>query len=246
MKKFYDCIQYTFDNNVYFLEFGCYINAMKNNIRLDECIKKSLSESISDSLRDAIMTGGLTEGTQIKQDHMAQQFNVSISVIREALKILEGEGLVEFLPNHGAAVAKLSSEEALDIFAIRVLLETEALALSIPQLTAEDYQQLEAVLAEEETCTEPQRYNELNSLFHEYLYKYCANKRLNDLIRLQHNNVGRYLVFYLDKMAFKDQSHKEHLQLLEACKTKDITKAKKLLKQHMQKAGKQLAAFLQK
>ena len=192
------------------------------------------------------MTGSLTEGTQIKQDHMAQQFNVSISVIREALKILEGEGLVEFLPNHGAAVAKLSSKEALDIFAIRVLLETEALALSVPRLTAEDYQELEAVLVEEGTCTEPQRYNELNSLFHEHLYKYCTNKRLNDLIRLQHNNVGRYLVFYLDKMEFKQQSDREHLQLLEACKAKDITRAKKLLKQHMQKAGKQLAAFLRK
>ena len=216
---------------------------MKNNLRLDECIKKSLSESISDSLRDSIMTGGLTEGTQIKQDHMAQQFNVSISVIREALKILEGEGLVEFLPNHGAAVAKLSSQEALDIFAIRVLLETEALALSIPQLTAEDNQKLEAILAEEELCTEPQRYNELNSLFHESLYKYCTNQRLNNLIRLQHNNVGRYLVFYLDKMEFKEQSHKEHLQLLEVCKAKDIAKARRLLKQHMQKAGNNLRHF---
>lgn len=219
---------------------------MKTKMRLDECTKKSLSQSIGDSLREKIMTGGLTEGTQIKQDHMAQQFNVSISVVREALKILEGEGLVEFLPNHGAAVAKLSSQEAMDIFSIRVLLETEALALSIPSLQAEDYQKLDIILGEEELCTEPQRYNELNSFFHESLYKYCTNKRLNDLIRLQHNNVGRYLVFYLDKMEFKEQSHKEHLQLLEACKAKDIAKAKRVLKQHMQKAGKQLAAFLQK
>jgi DNA-binding GntR family transcriptional regulator len=47
-------------------------------------------------------------------------------------------------------------------------------------------------------------------------------------------------------MEFKQQSDREHLQLLEACKAKDITRAKKLLKQHMQKAGKQLAAFLRK
>ena len=102
---------------------------MKTTSRLNECIKKSLSESISDALRQEILTGGLAAGVQIKQEHMAQQFNVSMSTVREALKILEGEGLVEFLPNHGAAVAKLSSQEALDIFAIRVLLETQALAL---------------------------------------------------------------------------------------------------------------------
>ncbi len=219
---------------------------MKKNLRLDECIKKSLSESISDLLRQQIMTGDLTEGTQIKQEHMAQKFNVSISVIREALKILGGEGLVEFLPNHGAAVAKLSYQEALDIFDIRVLLETEALALSIPHLTDEDCRKIGEILAEEETCSEPQRYNELNSLFHEYLYKYCVNEKLNELIKLQHNNVGRYLVFYLDKMEFKGQSHEEHLQIFAACRDKNAKAAKRLLKQHMQKAGKTLAAFLQK
>lgn len=218
---------------------------MKNHLKLNACIKKSLSESISDALRQEILTGGLAEGVQIKQEHMAQQFNVSMSAVREALKILEGEGLVEFLPNHGAAVAKLSSQEALDIFAIRVLLETEALALSLPQITKEDYRKIAEILDEEETCAEPQRYNELNSLFHEYLYKYCDNTRLNELIRLQHNNVGRYLVFYLDKMEFKDQSHKEHLQIFAACQENNVKAAKRLLKQHMEKAGKTLAAFLQ-
>ena len=183
---------------------------------------------------------------QIKQEHMAQQFNVSMSAVREALKILEGEGLVDFLPNHGAAVAKLSSQEALDIFAIRVLLETQALALSIPHMTEEDYEKIAEILREEKTCTEPRRYNELNSLFHEYLYKYCANNRLNELIRLQHNNVGRYLVFYLDKMEFKEQSEQEHQELFAACRAKNITAAKRLLAQHMQKAGKTLAAFLHK
>ena len=219
---------------------------MKTTSRLNECIKKSLSESISDALRQEILTGGLAAGVQIKQEHMAQQFNVSMSAVREALKILEGEGLVDFLPNHGAAVAKLSSQEALDIFAIRVLLETQALALSIPHMTEEDYEKIAEILREEKTCTEPQRYNELNSLFHEYLYKYCANKRLNELIKLQHNSVGRYLVFYLDKMEFKEQSEQEHQELFAACQAKNITAAKRLLAQHMQKAGKTLAAFLHK
>lgn len=219
---------------------------MKTTSRLNECIKKSLSESISDALRQEILTGGLAAGVQIKQEHMAQQFNVSMSAVREALKILEGEGLVEFLPNHGATVTKLSSQEALDIFAIRVLLETQALALSIPHMTEEDYEKIAEILREEKTCTEPRRYNELNSLFHEYLYKYCANNRLNELIRLQHNNVGRYLVFYLDKMEFKEQSEQEHQELFAACRAKNITAAKRLLAQHMLKAGKTLAAFLHK
>ena len=78
------------------------------------------------------------------------------------------------------------------------------------------------------------------------MYKYCANKRLNELIRLQHNNVGRYLVFYLDKMEFKEQSEQEHQELFAACQAKNITAAKRLLAQHMQKAGKTLAAFLHK
>lgn len=207
-------------------------------------LKRSMAENISDLLRERILKGELGAGGQLKQDFLAKQYKVSIGAIREALKVLAGEGLVEFTANRGAAVAELAGEEALDIFAIRILLETEALALSAPHLTAEDFVYLDELVRREAECTLPQQYNELNTLFHTTLYKYCNNRYLTGLIELQHNIVGRYLVFYLDKMQFKEQSNLEHQKILAACREGDLTLAKKLLKQHMQQAGKKLADFL--
>lgn len=207
--------------------------------------KLSIPEALAADLRSKIMVGELKGSDQLKQDYLAQQYNVSISALREALKILEGEGLVSFLTNHGAMVTVLSSQEALDIFAIRIMLETGALALSIPKLDDRTLERASALLEEEGICNDPARYNQINAQFHELLYEASGNIRLLDIIHLLHNNVGRYLVFYLDKMNFKDQSHAEHMQLLEACRKKDTNTAKKVLKKHMQNASKCLAAYLQ-
>ena len=204
----------------------------------------SIPESIASDLRSKIMIGNLKGGDQLKQDYLAQQYGVSVSALREALKILEGEDLVSFLPNRGALITKLSAEEALNIFDIRIMLETGALGLAIPKLTDDHLKRAKALLDEEAHCDDPIQYNRINSEFHELLYEASDNVQLLDIIRTLHNNVGRYLVFYLDKMQFKEQSHREHKEILKACKEKDTTGAKRLLKQHMQHAGKCLADYL--
>lgn len=204
----------------------------------------TIPESISNHLREKILVGEIQAGEPLRQENLAQQFGVSISALREALKILEGEKLVRFLPNHGAEVIRLTAEEALEIYEIRILLETGILALSIPKMTEEDFLRAEKILAEEDACEDPARYNELNSLFHEYLYEPAGNMRLLDMIHLLHNNVGRYLVFYLDKMNFKGISHQEHAALFAACRQKDVRKAKQILTKHLTTASKLLVKYL--
>ena len=218
---------------------------MKTTTKISTISKRiTIPESISNHLREQILIGALPAGESLRQEILAQQFGVSISALREALKILEGEKLVCFLPNHGAEVSRLTAGEAIEIYEIRILLETGALALAIPKMTAADIARAEEVLAEEAACTDPARYNELNSLFHEYLYEPAGNLRLLDMIHLLHNNVGRYLVFYLDKMHFKESSHAEHAALFAACREKNIRQAKHLLKKHMTNASKLLAEYL--
>lgn len=218
---------------------------MKTNLLIDNLQRKSLAETIGDLLRAKILNGELEAGTQLKQDYLSKQYEVSVGAVREALKILAGEGLVEFTANKGATIARLSAEEALDIFAIRILLETEALALSVPYLTEDDFIYLSDLVEQETKCEDPKYYNEINKLFHATLYKYCSNRYLNELIEQQHNIVGRYLVFYLDRLDFKVQSNNEHRAILEACQAGEFALAKRKLKKHMQQAGKKLAQFLQ-
>lgn len=226
-------------------EIGAIFNSMKNTSKsLTKTKRITIPESISNHLRKQILIGEIHAGEPLRQELLAQQFGVSISALREALKILEGEKLVRFLPNHGAEVIRLTAEEALEIYEIRMMLETGILALSIPKLKEEDFLRAEKILEEEASCHDPARYNEINSLFHEYLYEPAGNLRLLDMIHLLHNNVARYLVFYLDKMDFKDFSHSEHTALLAACRERDVRKAKQVLKKHMNKACKLLVEYL--
>lgn len=207
---------------------------------------KSFAEKIIQYLRKEILESTLPGGTALKQDLLAQRFGVSISALREALKVLEGEGLVEFLPNKGAFVKRLNGQEAKEIFQIRTLLETEALVLSMDYIDDEDYQSMKLMLEEEANCFDPVRYSELNQRFHEALYRHCENEHLKSMIAVLHANVSRYMTLYLDTMLHKEQSQSEHYRLLEACREGNKRLAKSILKRHMDRAGKELADYLYK
>lgn len=207
---------------------------------------KSFAEKIIQHLRKEILESTLPGGTALKQDLLAQRFGVSISALREALKVLEGEGLVEFLPNKGAFVKRLNGQEAKEIFQIRTLLETEALMQSMDAISEQDYNSMTEILDEEENCFDPVLYSDLNQRFHEALYRHCENEHLKSMIVVLHANVSRYMTLYLDTMLHKEQSQSEHRRLLEACREGNKRVAKSVLKRHMDRAGKELAEYLYK
>ncbi len=214
-------------------------NLTKNFIQ-----KASLPQVISSDLRQQILINALPGGTKLKQDELAAKYDASVSAVREALKILESEKLVAFLPNRGAMVTELSASDVQDIFQIRIFLECGALALSLPHLTDTDLDQAELLLTEEAACTDPRLYNDINSQFHDILYGAAGNPQLDALISVLHNNIGRYMVLYLNQLHYKEESEQEHRELLAACRAKDSSKAKKILTRHMQNACKQLRSYL--
>ena len=97
------------------------------------------SEIIGKYIREAIVSGTFDEGEFIRPDDIAKLFAVSKIPVREALKRLEAEGLVEFQRNRGVVVASISEPEISQIFEVRALLETTALKLSIPRMTKETF-----------------------------------------------------------------------------------------------------------
>ena len=219
---------------------------MKATFKNDLSQHNTMAQIVSIRLREAILNGELSSGTTIKQDQLAKTYTTSVGVVREALKTLEGEGFVESVPNKGVYVKSLSAQEALELFDVRYLLEAEALVRSLPCLTEADFFLLDGILDEEEFCTDPLRYNELNSKLHSFLYQHCGNSKLLETITQLNNQVSRYMIFYLSNMLHKEDSQAEHRQLVEACKKQDKKAAKAILKKHMQKAGKELADYLNK
>lgn len=206
----------------------------------------TLPGMITHSLREAILSGELSGGFQLKQEELAAKFNVSMSALREALKTLEAEGLVKFFPNRGAIVSELSAEEAQEIFDIRLFLELGALELAIPNLTVQELTVAEAVLQQVDTEPDSKRWGELNWQFHEVLYKAARRPKLLSMIQHLHNNVERYMRIYLSTLHHQEKSQAEHRLLLAACAEKDVKKAQKLLRKHMNDAQKNLGKYLRR
>src|SRR5438128_11057097 len=95
---------------------------------------RTMQAIVTDHVRSAILGGRYAPGARVPQDELAQQLGVSRMPVREALRVLEMEGLVELRPHRGAIVVDLRPEEIGEIFEIRAMLEGRAAALAAPRL----------------------------------------------------------------------------------------------------------------
>src|ERR1700693_4321598 len=211
--------------------------------------RQSLTSAVADKLRDQIIRGEIGEGTQLRQDAIATQYQVSRIPVREALRQLDAEGLIAIVPNRGAVVPALSPDDVEELFAIRALLEPEVLKLSIPLLTQEDFSEAAAVVRE--YASELRRedhvstWGRLNWQFHSILYSRANQPRFMAIIRNVNNSGERYTRLQLYLTHGMKRANEEHHQILELCRKREVLAACKLLRQHIQYAGQSLKQVLQ-
>lgn len=217
-----------------------------NQLSLDRgAPPRTATQYVLDALRDGISTGKLQEGQQLVQNDIAETLNVSRMPVREALRILEAEGWVEFSPRRGAVVASLSVNDVSQIFEIRFALEALALRRSVPVIAPTILDRAASFLDEMDTESEIGRWVDLNRRFHLTLYA-DAGARLLDLIESQYEAVDRYLRLELAEMHNADESQEEHRAILAACRARDVKEAVRLLEPHIYEAGTDLANALSK
>jgi DNA-binding GntR family transcriptional regulator len=199
---------------------------------------------VSGALREAIVAGELEGGFALRQEDIAAAFSVSRMPVREALRQLEAEGLIDFIPYRGAVVASLSAEDMHDVYDIRAALEPVALRLSLPSLTAEDLQRAAEILEEIDSEDDVGRWGELNARFHLTLYGRAGRKRLLDLLQIHLRAGDRYLRLHHSQRDRRPDSQAEHRALLTACHEKDEERACSILHHHILDAKTKLDAFL--
>jgi DNA-binding GntR family transcriptional regulator len=200
-------------------------------------------EAVTQTLRQAILRGALAGGQILRQESLAKQLGVSRVPVREAIRQLSSEGLVQITTYRGAVVAALSADDIREIYDIRVGLETTALRLALPHLSPAMLGRAAAVLEEIEAAIEAVEWGARNWLFHITLYTPAQRPRLLALIRTMHDNVGRYLQVYPALMQ-QHYSQQEHQQLLAACQAQDEQAALRILRQHLEGASERLATFV--
>lgn len=200
---------------------------------------------IEESLREAILDGRLPCGTALRQQELADLFGVSRMPVREALRQLEAQSLLNVVQHKGAVVAPLITNNAVETYALRSVLESFALRLSIPLLDDNDLALAAQYIEQLETETEHAQIGKLNRLFHMSLYHKAPNSKLLDLIERELNEEERFLRFHLSSMGLGKLSQDDHRALLDAARAKDIDKAVVLLERHLEKASVTMRRYLE-
>lgn len=199
---------------------------------------KTMALAAADALRSQILRGVYGPGQQLRQDTLAAEFGMSRIPIREALFLIEREGLVRILPHRGAVVVRLSPEEVDEIFNMRVLLEPFLLERSAPQLTAEDFETLASIQSRYVGAIRREdigSWNEVNSIFHLELYKHAASPRIVGIVRNLLTECDRLTrVQLLSIEGDQERAIREHAELLRLCETQQFAAACALLRDHIE------------
>jgi DNA-binding GntR family transcriptional regulator len=197
----------------------------------------SASQRVADYLRDAILGGDIGPGQRVRQEVVAQRFGASRLPVREALRMLEAEGLIEHETNKGARVPLLDMHEVDIIYQMRERLEPLALSQSIPHLTEEDVRRLATIQDAIETSSDVGGFLQLDRELHLLSYSGCHFDQLTSMVTRLWNSTQHY------RRAFVSSSgpgrmwviNSEHRLLLDAITRRDTTDAERYLSGHIRR-----------
>lgn len=197
------------------------------------------------ALRKSIIEGDLSDGDPLRQDEIARAFNTSRIPVREAITMLEQQGLVKAVRYKGAVVACLSMQEADEIFDFRCLLEPEVIRAAVPKMTPEILSTARGHLEQFAAAQDPMEYGNLNRLFHSTLYAASEMPYHISVIENSMDRIDRHLRAQLVMTDGIERSNQEHLAILSACEVGNAEKAAQLTYTHIHDAMVSLQEQLQ-
>lgn len=217
---------------------------LSNVLASEQLLPHQARSVIEERLRSAILDGRLPPGTAVRQQELATLFGVSRMPVREALRQLEAQSLLKVEMHKGAVVAPLIGEDAVDTYALRVMLETEALRQSIPLLDMEDIASARGYIQQLENETRHAEIGRLNRLFHMALYSKAPNRKLLRLIETELNEEERFLRFHLSSMGLGKLTQDDHNALVDAASDKMVDEAVAVLERHLNTAARVIRKYL--
>ncbi len=198
--------------------------------------RRTLAAQVQERIREAILKQTLKAGERIDQNQLAEQLQVSMAPIREALKGLEAEGLVMIQPRRGAFVIEVSLTDMDKLYFTRGLIEGETIYNAVPLLTETDFTALGNMTMAMRRATDANEistYIALNRQFHTQIYAALDNPHLMQVIQLLWERSELYRFRYMFVTRDHERIHQEHDDILEACRLRNQKLAKERAVQHI-------------
>jgi DNA-binding GntR family transcriptional regulator len=192
-------------------------------------------EAVLTELRRLLVTGELAPGAPVRQEAVAERLGVSRVPVREALKVLEGEGALVYAPHRGYVVAELSVDDLVEVYRLREMLEAEAIRVAVPRLTDADIRAISATAAHVDAAG---RAGDLvamtaaNRDFHFLLFDAAGMTRLSRTLRQLWDATDVYRAVYFGETGNRERVHADHAELLAALRARDVRRAVAAQKSH--------------
>lgn len=215
-------------------------------LKLDQY--KPLREIVFETIRNAIISGDLKPGERVMEVQMAESLGVSRTPVREAIRKLELEGLVIMLPRKGAYVSDLTVKDLTEVLEIRASLEGLAAGLASIRIDEVEIEELEARALKfhksiEEDDVEALILRDLE--FHDAIFRASRNERLIQLNNNLREQVQRFREIYHKTVNKSKETSKEHYAIVEAISNRDVDKAEKLARLHIENAEQSILKIME-
>lgn len=201
---------------------------------------RSLRGKVFTQLENDILNGKYQPGESLIETRLSEELGVSRTPIREAIRQLELEGLVQSTPNKGAVVTGISGKDIEDIYTIRTMIEGLAARWAAEKLTTEEIEELKEAVELEEFYTNKNDTNHmllLDSKFHEIIFKASKSKLLMQILSMLHHYIQRARVASLQSPDRAKRALEEHKAILSAIIERDAQKAESLTTKHIRNAS---------
>lgn len=205
------------------------------------------SQTIYRALRERILSNDIEPGSRLVLRDIAQQYQASDIPVREALRMLERDGLVETIPYRGARVTALTTREVEETYFIRSHLESIATGLAAERISDAELDHLDVIMERMREAVDAQDgpgFSDLNHEFHETIVAACGNEMLRDLtmdIWQRHSGFQRVFRMVPKRIAI---SQAEHEGIMDALRARDTERASKLALWHKRSVGESVGRLV--
>ena len=203
----------------------------------------SAPSRVAEVLREEILTGTLAPGERLTQEDIAARFGASRQPVRDALRQLEGDGLITMVANSGAWVSKLSERECHEAYQVRERLEPLLLSQSIQNLSEAQIAKLTKLVDEMQTTKDVESFLRLDREFHLLSYAGAEAGMLSEFVERIWNTTQHYRRAFtkLNNFENAEVTHLEHRLILDGIKRRDSDSAEQALESHIRRTRVTLA-----
>lgn len=195
-----------------------------------------LRDLVFQALRQAIITGEFSPGERLMEIKLANKLGVSRTPVREAIRMLELEGLVVMIPRRGAEVASITEKELQDALEVRTAIEELSVELACQRIDEQGKERLKQACIDFKEAIDTKHVQNIvdgDVKFHDVIFDLTENKKLINIAHQLREQVYRYRVEYVKDFSYHDVLVEEHFAITNAILTKDVDKAKEIMKKHL-------------